>query len=107
MSHLIPEHTEVTEDFLGVIVRNSLITDDEFLQTIQKIKDKDPETLEMIKNPREDSERQKIPDQTAPTIDEVSTPKAKRSIINKSISPREIYKKLSAKAAAEASNSVQ
>jgi len=31
VAHLIPDHTEVTEDFLGVIVRNAIIGNTEFL----------------------------------------------------------------------------
>lgn len=42
---LMPEFTSVTEDFLGIVVRNSLISSPEFLETVLKIKEKDEKTI--------------------------------------------------------------
>ena len=42
---LIPEFTSVTEDFLGIVVRNSLISSPEFQETVLKIKEKDEKTI--------------------------------------------------------------
>lgn len=44
----MPLRTEVTEDFLGIIVRNSLIGSAEFLETVHKIADKDEKTIAMF-----------------------------------------------------------
>ena len=45
VAHLLPAHTEVTEDLVGVIVRNSVVTSMQFLDTIQKIRERDPQTI--------------------------------------------------------------
>eukprot|EP00353_Schmidingerella_taraikaensis_P000458 CAMPEP_0185595942 /NCGR_PEP_ID=MMETSP0434-20130131/80069_1 /TAXON_ID=626734 ORGANISM="Favella taraikaensis, Strain Fe Narragansett Bay" /NCGR_SAMPLE_ID=MMETSP0434 /ASSEMBLY_ACC=CAM_ASM_000379 /LENGTH=197 /DNA_ID=CAMNT_0028224271 /DNA_START=316 /DNA_END=909 /DNA_ORIENTATION=+ len=38
VAHLLPDHTELEEDFLGIVVRNSVISSAEFLSLVEKIK---------------------------------------------------------------------
>mmetsp|Transcript_23602 Transcript_23602/g.31649 ORF Transcript_23602/g.31649 Transcript_23602/m.31649 type:complete len:137 (-) Transcript_23602:797-1207(-) len=53
VAHLLPDHTELEEDFLGIVVRNSVISSAEFLSLVEKIKAQDPLTLASLVTPRD------------------------------------------------------
>lgn len=48
---MLPDSTEISEDFIGIIARIELLRSPDFHELLQKLQDQDPKVLAMMSNP--------------------------------------------------------